>query len=86
MELSKTDLISATQAALSGDWHGAHNIVQKYNHNTANWLHAVLHKIEGDAWNSQYWYAKTSGKQYEDFAEVQDELLEIQRYLASSSE
>ena len=41
-------LLKACALALAGDWDGAHNIAQDYSDNTANWIHAVLHKIEGD--------------------------------------
>ncbi len=37
------------------------------------WLHAVLHKIEGDDVNSRYWY-RGSGRAYEDFASPEAEL------------
>jgi hypothetical protein len=77
-ELNNAQLKIAVQAALDGDWHDAHNIAQKYNDTSANWIHAVLHKIEGDKWNSKYWYAKTDGKKYEDFNDVTLELLAIQ--------
>ena len=63
--LAKDALLSAVQAALAGDWDKSHNIAQDYSDNTANWLHAVLHKIEGDEWNSKYWYARTHGKNFE---------------------
>ena len=46
-----------------------------------NWIHAVLHKIEGDVWNSKYWYARTAGKQYEVFPDPREELLTIQNSL-----
>ncbi len=74
-------LKTAVQAALDGDWHAAHNITQEYSDATANWLHAVLHKIEGDEWNSKYWYAKASGKQYADFTSASEELKAIQNSL-----
>lgn len=83
--MSAIELTIAVQAALDGDWHAAHNIAQSYNDVTANWLHAVLHKIEGDVWNSRYWYARTAGKKYEDFADAKAELIEIQRSLATIS-
>ncbi|HEY0563222.1 MAG TPA: hypothetical protein VGD04_07835 [Methylophilus sp.] len=67
--------------ALAGDWHGAHNIAQDYSDPVAHWLHAVLHKIEGDVWNSKYWYARSAGRHYEDFEHANDELLAIQRHL-----
>jgi len=79
--MHQADLLLAMQAALNGDWHAAHNIAQKYSDTTANWLHAVLHKIEGDEWNSKYWYARTAGKSYEDFSEPSDELIAIQNSL-----
>ena len=78
---NKAALIKACELALAGDWDGAHNIAQDYSDSTANWIHAVLHKIEGDEWNSKYWYAKTKGKRYEDFSEANTELIAIQNGL-----
>lgn len=80
--MNKADLIIAIQAALNGDWHGAHNIVQSYNDTTANRVHAVLHKIEGDEGNSRYWYARTAGGHYEDFSNANEELKVILRSIA----
>lgn len=49
---------------------------------TAHWIHAVLHKIEGDRWNSEYWYARTGGHQYADFdSDSAAELDAIARWL-----
>ena len=76
--VSKEALIIAAQAALDGDWHKSHSIAQDYSNATANWIHAVLHKIEGDVWNSKYWYARTNGKKYEDFIDANEELEAIQ--------
>lgn len=70
-------LLLAIEDALNGKWDAAHQIAQSDNDNSANWLHAVLHKIEGDEWNSKYWYARTSGHQYEDFTDAVSELLAI---------
>ena len=67
----------AVEAALAGDWDKSHNIAQDYSDSTANWIHAVLHKIEGDVWNSKYWYARTHGKKYEDFSDANVELKAI---------
>ncbi|MDO9282123.1 MAG: hypothetical protein Q7T88_07060 [Methylotenera sp.] len=75
--MNKAELISAVNAALDGDWDASHKIAQNHSDNSANWLHAVLHKIEGDKWNSQYWYARTAGHTYEDFSEVMQELIAI---------
>ena len=74
---SKAELILAVKAAQAGDWEAAHHIAQACHDMEAKWLHAVLHKIEGDVSNSHYWYAKTSGKRYEDFSDPQQELIAI---------
>ena len=79
--MNNADLKLAVQAALDGEWDTAHNIAQNYKDTTANWIHAVLHKIEGDVWNSNYWYAKTAGKKYEDFSDANAELIAIQNTL-----
>lgn len=75
--MNKAALIQAVQAALDGDWDKSHNIAQDYSDSTANWIHAVLHKIEGDVWNSNYWYARTAGKKYDDYPNAQEELTAI---------
>jgi hypothetical protein len=84
--MNKPALLLAVQAALDGDWEQSHNIAQDYSDATANWIHAVLHKIEGDVWNSKYWYARANinggaGKSYEDFSDARDELIAIQHSL-----
>ena len=68
----------AVTAALANDWHGAHNIVQQYDDPLACWIHAVLHKIEGNAENSRYWYARTT-HDYADFADPRVELAAIKQ-------
>lgn len=81
--MNKDALLKAVQLALDGNWDASHKIAQDYSDSTANWIHAVLHKIEGDVWNSNYWYARTAGKRYEDFADANDELHQIQRMLTA---
>ncbi|HNV88699.1 MAG TPA: hypothetical protein PKL53_07015 [Methylotenera sp.] len=78
---NKAQLLQACNLALAGDWDQSHKIAQDYSDSTANWIHAVLHKIEGDVWNSKYWYARTHGKKYEDFSDARDELIAIQSSL-----
>ncbi len=52
------ELIQAIDLALAGEWDQAHKIVQNIEDRTAYWIHAVLHKIEGDRSNSMYWYSR----------------------------
>ncbi|MEI7729775.1 MAG: hypothetical protein WCO56_09380 [Verrucomicrobiota bacterium] len=55
-KIDNTRLYQAVDLALSGKWEEAHRIVQGMNGTHACWIHAVLHKIDGDLWNSKYWY------------------------------
>ena len=49
MSAPKEDLLQAVELALAGKWDAAHQLVQQYEDNaTAAWIHAVLHKQEGD--------------------------------------
>jgi len=74
------DLKLAVTAALAGEWDQAHRIVQELDDQIARWIHAVLHKIEGDEGNSRYWYARAR-KNYEDFSDPNEELGVIKQQL-----
>ncbi len=41
-----------------GDWDRAHRIVQEISGSDAAWVHAWLHRQEGDSWNAGYWYQR----------------------------
>ncbi len=57
--MTNADLCRAVDAAVAGQWHDAHGIVQADEDDPiACWIHAVLHKIEGDAGNARYWYQR----------------------------
>jgi hypothetical protein len=45
-----------------GDWEKAHTIIQDIPDKTASWIHAYLHRKEGDEWNANYWYSKAGKK------------------------
>ncbi|MBV9980587.1 MAG: hypothetical protein JO365_11415 [Bradyrhizobium sp.] len=44
--------------AAKGDWSKAHNIVQDEQSADAAWVHAYLHRVEGDLGNAGYWYRR----------------------------
>ncbi|NBV34073.1 MAG: hypothetical protein EBR81_09885 [Proteobacteria bacterium] len=44
--------------AEKGDWHAAHNIAQDIHNKEGSWIHAHLHREEGDLWNARYWYER----------------------------
>ena len=41
-----------------GDWHRAHAQVDHLDDRESAWVHAYLHRKEGDIWNADYWYSK----------------------------
>lgn len=41
-----------------GDWHGAHERLQDANDSDSAWVHAYLHRKEGDLGNAGYWYRR----------------------------
>ncbi len=42
----------------SAAWERAHRLVQDAGGPDAAWVHAHLHRIEGDDGNARYWYAR----------------------------
>jgi hypothetical protein len=38
------------------DWHRAHELVMDESGRDAAWVHAYLHRVEGDLGNARYWY------------------------------
>ena len=76
----QNNLLQAIDLALT-EWHTAHQIVQQYEDAMAAWIHAVLHKIEGDQSNSQYWYRR-AGKLEHFSDEPKAELAEIRKEVA----
>ncbi len=55
-ELNKVK--AALAAADAGRWDEAHNLVQDLDGAEAAWIHANLHRDEGDDANARYWYAR----------------------------
>ena len=51
--------LAALWWAARGDWDQAHRIVQDEDTSQAAWVHAYLHRVEGDLGNAGYWYRRT---------------------------
>jgi hypothetical protein len=78
---NRQDLTRAVDLAIGGEWQAAHAIVQQNEEDpTSCWIHAVLHKIEGDAGNARYWYRR-AGQSYEAYADTAAELAAIKAAL-----
>lgn len=57
--MSRGPLGAAVAHALAGRWSEAHELAQAHEGDPlADWLHAVLHKLEGDVGNARFWYRR----------------------------
>ena len=81
MEKNNLDCLNAIEFALNEQWDAAHKIVQEISTPNAQWIHAVLHKIEGDVNNSRYWYSRCSLESYESYLDSTQELKAIKELL-----
>lgn len=53
--------LAALWWAAKGGWDAAHKLVQDEPSADAAWVHAYLHRVEGDSANAGYWY-RQAGK------------------------
>ena len=53
-------LVRALVLDARGDWNGAHQIAQDIHTSDGAWVHAYLHRKEGDAANAAYWYRRAA--------------------------
>lgn len=72
-------LRAAVAKALAGDWPAAHVMVQDPSETdaAAAWIHAVVHRMEGDVSNARYWFARC-GRPLRPNVSTEDELREIE--------
>ena len=64
-----------------GDWEKAHTLVQDSISKEAAWVHAYLHRKEGDSSNAGYWYRRAGKPEFkgtleQEWEEMVDALLE----------
>jgi hypothetical protein len=48
--------LAALWWAAKGNWDQAHKIAQNQDTAASAWVHAYLHRVEGDPGNAGYWY------------------------------
>lgn len=74
-------LVQALWHAAKGNWHAAHGIAQNDGGAEGAWVHAYLHRVEGDESNAGYWYNR-AGKPHcresldDEWAEIATTLLQ----------
>jgi hypothetical protein len=64
-----------------GDWQAAHEIAQNVEDGTGAWVHAYLHRKEGDLGNAGYWYRRArrpvaTGDLQQEWSAIVKDLLE----------
>ena len=74
-----TQMLCAIWHGLRDDWHAAHELAQAQDDADAAWVHAWLHRIEGDLGNADYWYRRAHRASRRD--DTRAEGLEIARAL-----
>ena len=63
------------------DWNRAHNIAQDVENADGYWVHAYLHRVEGDSWNANYWYRR-AGRSMPGYS-LKQEWEELVKYFCS---
>jgi len=58
-----------------GNWETSHNIAQELHTQMGSWIHAYLHRKEGDDWNAGYWY-RQAGRSFPQIA-LEEEFKEL---------
>jgi hypothetical protein len=48
--------LTALWWAGKGDWNKAHELAMNEDRPESAWVHAYLHRVEGDLGNARYWY------------------------------
>jgi hypothetical protein len=77
-----TPMLRAIWHGLRGDWDAAHELAQAQDDAEGAWVHAWLHRIEGDLGNADYWYRRARRPSRRD--DTRDEGLEIAQALIRS--
>lgn len=55
---SASPALIALWHAAKGDWERAHEVAQTDESQNGSWVHAYLHRVEGDLSNAGYWYRR----------------------------
>jgi hypothetical protein len=65
-----------------GDWNAAHGLAQDAGGEDGAWVHAYLHRKEGDRGNARYWYSRAAKSEFQ--GTLEEEWEHIARGLTES--
>ncbi|HMP17656.1 MAG TPA: hypothetical protein PKD72_11575 [Gemmatales bacterium] len=57
-------IYQALIADAAGNWERAHQFAQEDHSQLGSWMHAYLHRKEGDLGNTRYWYSQSGRLPY----------------------
>ena len=69
-----------------GDWEASHALVNEMDTSLGSWIHAWLHRVEGDLPNARYWYGMAGRAEAEGELEEEWEELTVVALAAPSSD
>src|SRR5258708_1693969 len=69
--VSRSPPLSALWSASKGNWATAHKIAMNEETSEAAWVHAYLHRVEGDFGNAGYWYRQAGQPAEKDSLEAE---------------
>ena len=67
--------------ARAGNWDAAHDLCQDVPGKAGAWIHALLHREEGDLGNAGYWYSRAGREMPGKGVSIEAEWLEMAREL-----
>ena len=72
--------LAALWYAANGNWERAHDASQEQDDADGAWVHAYLHRLEGDEENARYWYGRagrpvSSAKAAQEWEEIAKALM-----------
>ena len=71
-----SESLKAMWYARKENWDKAHNIAQSISSELGSWIHAYLHRVEGDLSNAGYWYKRAGKPQFQGSTEAEaDEIV-----------
>lgn len=67
--------------ARAGNWDAAHELCQEVSGEAGSWIHAWLHREEGDLGNAGYWYSRAGKNMPSKGVSLEEEWMAIAREL-----
>lgn len=81
-----SDAVKSLWLARAGRWNEAHDMCQAVEGYQGAWVHAHLHRVEGDLDNAGYWYDRAGKTQPEGQSGLGEEWMELAEDFLASSE